>query len=197
MDLLKMAIVALRSRHSRRLRSTTKKSSSIGIHMAQNRITLDVTDQQYAEVDAALTTIENHLAGLTDLTQSERRGLLKMGDKSEAFCRQTLVVLAQNPNVVPPGLSLADAEDDLHHLEQLRIRSARVRKLLGRMDDSEIALGSDVMNAALNGYNLLKLMGKGSGLVALRQDISARFARAPRGKGEAGQKGTPPDANAA
>jgi hypothetical protein len=84
--------------------------------MAQNRITLDVTDQQYAEVDAALTTIENHLAGLTDLTQSERRGLLKMGDKSEAFCRQTLVVLAQNPSVVPPGLSLADAQDDLHHL---------------------------------------------------------------------------------
>jgi hypothetical protein len=65
------------------------------------------------------------------------------------------------------------------------------------MDDSEIALGSDVMSAALNGYNLLKLMGKGSGLAALQQDISARFARAPRGKGEGGQKTAPPDAGAA
>ena len=165
--------------------------------MAQNRITLDVTDQQYADIDTALTTIENHLAGLTDLTQGERRGLLKMGDKSEAFCRQTLVVLAQNPGVVPPGLNLADAEGDLHHLEQLRIRSTRVRKLLGRMDDSEIALGSDVMSAAVNGYHLLKLMGKGSGLAGLRQDISARFARGPRSKGEAAQKTTPPDASAA
>lgn len=152
--------------------------------MTQNLITLNVTEQQYNEIDAALTIIESHFAGLKDLSQNERRGLMKMGNKSEAFCRQTLVVLAQNPSVVPPDLSLADAQSDLHHLEQLRIRSARVRKLLGRMDDSEVALGSDVMTAALNGYGLLKMMGKGSGLVALRQGISARFARSPRTKGE-------------
>lgn len=150
--------------------------------MTQNIITLDVTDAQYAEIDAALDIIEKHFAGLMDLTQNERRGLLKMGDKSEAFCRQTLVLLAQNPGIVPPGLGLADVQGDLRHLDQLRIRTARVRKLLGRMDDSEMALGSDVMNAALHGYGLLKMMGKGSGLAAQRQGISARFARPPRTK---------------
>ncbi|MFZ5527965.1 MAG: hypothetical protein ACOZE7_15030 [Pseudomonadota bacterium] len=165
--------------------------------MTQNLITLSVTEQQYNEVDAALATIENHFAGLKDLSQNERRGLMKMGNKSEAFCRQTLVVLAQNPAVVPPGLSLADAQGDLHHLEQLRIRTARVRKLLGRMDDSEVALGSDVMSAALNGYGLLKMMGKGSGLVALRQGISARFARTSRSKGETDPNTPAPGGDAA
>jgi hypothetical protein len=30
-----------------------------------------------------------------------------MGDKSEAFCRQTLNVLAQNPQILPPNYDLA------------------------------------------------------------------------------------------
>jgi hypothetical protein len=36
------------------------------------------------------------------------------------------------------------------------------------------------MSASLEGYALLKVLGKGSGLEALRQDISARFARGAR-----------------
>ncbi len=32
-----------------------------------------------------------------------------MGPKSEEFCHQTLNVLAQNPQVIPPSLSLAEA----------------------------------------------------------------------------------------
>ena len=100
-----------------------------------------------------------------------------MGDKSEAFCRQTLNVLAQNPQVVPPGLDLAEAQRDLANLDALRGRTTRLRQLLGRAEDSEMALGSDVMTASLEGYALLKVMGKGSGLEALRKSMSTRFAR--------------------
>jgi hypothetical protein len=148
--------------------------------MSQNLISLNLTEADYAEMDAALGTLEAKLAGLLDLNTDERRGLSKMGDKSEAFCRQTLVVLAQNPQVVPPSLDLAEAQRDLANLDALRSRSSRLRQLLGRMEDSETALGSDVMSASLEGYALLKVLGKGSGLEALRQEISARFARAAR-----------------
>jgi hypothetical protein len=103
-----------------------------------------------------------------------------MGDKSEAFCRQTLTVLTQNPQVVPPSLDLAEAQRDLANLDALRTRGSRIRQLLGRVEDSEMALGSDVMNASLEGYALLKVLGKGSGLDALRQGISARFMRSNR-----------------
>ena len=48
--------------------------------------------------------------------------------------------------------------------------------LLERVDDGETALG-DVMSAALKGYALLKVSGKGAGLDALRQGMSARFTR--------------------
>lgn len=123
--------------------------------MSQNLITLNLSAADQAEIDAALTTLEQRLSGLIDLEANERRGLPKMGDKSEAFCRQTLRVMAQNPTLVP----------------------ARLRRLLGRCEDTELALGSDVMSTALEGYALLKVLGKGSGLEGLRQDIGARFAR--------------------
>lgn len=49
-----------------------------------------------------------------------------MGPKSEAFCRQTLTVLAQNPQVIPPSIDLAEAQADLAALERLRPRLARL-----------------------------------------------------------------------
>lgn len=145
--------------------------------MSQNLIKLNLSDNDLGEIDAALSTLEQALAGLIDMDASERRGLAKMGDKSEAFCRQTLRVMAQNPGLVPANVQLADAQQDLQQLDALRQRSARMRQLLGRCDDTELALGSDVMSTALEGYALLKVLGKGSGLEELRQGIGARFAR--------------------
>lgn len=148
--------------------------------MGQNLISLNLTDADFAEIDAALSKIEEKFVGLIDLAIEERRSLTKMGDKSEAFCRQTVMVLEQNPQFVPPSLDLVEAQRDLDHLDALRTRTARLRRLLGRADDSEMALGSDVMSVALEGYAVLKVMGKGSGLSHLRQGISARFSRSAR-----------------
>lgn len=99
---------------------------------------------------------------LIDMYASERRGLAKMGGKSEAFCRQTLRVMAQNPGIVPASVQLADAQADLKQLDALRERTARLRQLLGRCDDTELALGSDVMSTALEGCAMLKVLCKGS-----------------------------------
>lgn len=152
--------------------------------MSQNLITLNLSADDYAELDAALAKAESILSGLIDLSVNTRRSLVKMGDRSESFCRQALVLLAQNPQMVPPSLNVADAQNDLHQLDQLRVRAHRTRKLLGRMDDTMTALGSDVMRASLDGYTLLKITGKGSGLESLRQGIAVRFARSPRAANE-------------
>ena len=43
-----------------------------------------------------------------------------------------------------------------------------------------LALGSDAMVTALEGYAMLKVLGKGSGLDALRRDMAGRFSRKAR-----------------
>ncbi len=147
--------------------------------MSQNIISISFDDTALNTIDQALEALEGQLTGLIDLSVEQRRALPKMGDKSEAFCRQTLNVLQQNPQLVPPSLDLAEAQRDLLALDALRSRSSRLRQLMGRVEDTELALGSDVMSASLDGYALLKVLGKGSGLEALRKEMGARFAKKP------------------
>lgn len=72
--------------------------------MSQNLISLALTAEQLTAVEGALATLEENLTGLIALQPAQRRSLTKMGDKSEVFCRQTLKLLQQNPQVVPPSL---------------------------------------------------------------------------------------------
>ena len=148
--------------------------------MTQNLVTLNLTDAQITAVNAALTELETQLAGLISLSASAKRSVKKMGPKSEAFCRQTLRVLGQNPQIVPPNVPLADAQADLTALDVLRPIIVRLSRLTDRASDTETALGSDVMDLALRGYSLLKLTGRSEGLDPLRQQLSGRFAKTAR-----------------
>ncbi len=148
--------------------------------MTQNLMSLALSAADLDAVDAALSALEARLTGLVALQPDDRRGLTKMGDKSEAFCRQTLTVLAQNPQVIPPSFDLVEARADLAAVDVLRPRLARLRRLTERAEDSEMALGSDVMIASLEGYALLKVSGRNQGLEGLRQSLSARFGKTAR-----------------
>lgn len=148
--------------------------------MSQNLVSLSFTEEQLDAVDQALGVIEAQLGGLVALTVKQRRGMPKMGDKSEAFCRQTLDLLAQNPQVVPPSVSVVDAKADLLAFDQLRPRMLRLQRLSEKVTDTGTALGSDVMSTALEGYALLKVVGKRQGLSALCDSLGTRFAKRPR-----------------
>ncbi|MGH6646775.1 hypothetical protein [Aquabacterium sp.] len=148
--------------------------------MPQNLISLTLTAADHAAIADALSTLESKLSGLISLSTDERRSLNKMGEKSETFCRRTLVAMSDNAGLIPADVDVAEAQRDLAQLDALRPHIARLTKLLGRAEDSEMALGSDVMVTALEGYALLKVLGKGSGLDSLRKDMSVRFMRKTR-----------------
>jgi hypothetical protein len=153
--------------------------------MSQNLISLQLTGADYARIDSLLDELDKALAPLIDLTADERRSLARMGDKSEVFCRQTLSVMAQNRKLIPESVSIDEAESDLKHFDALRLRCNRLQQLTGRCEDSVTALGSDVMSTALEGYALLRVLGRGAGLEDLRSGLGARFSRrsasAPKG----------------
>ncbi len=159
-------------------RSHTRKHKEMDV--SQNLIALNVTDAQLQTARTALDQIEAALPGLISMETGDRRGLMLMGPKSEAFARQTLRVLEQNPKIVPPSFDLAAARADLAAFERLQPLLERVERLQRRLDDTVAALGSDVMDAALEGYGQIKLSGGAQGLDDLRRDIGGRFKRAAR-----------------
>lgn len=148
--------------------------------MAQNQYSVILTETTLNEAINAVLVVERVFEVLISLDKPTRRRLTKMGRKSEVFCRQTLRVLDQNPQIVPPSLDLAAANDDLDVLDRPRPVTERLRRLLERCTDTEIALGSDVMEAALEGHGLLKVAGRNQGLEALRKELSQRFAKTRR-----------------
>lgn len=148
--------------------------------MSQNLISLNLTDDQIAAALAGLQQIEAALPGLIALESGERRGMMLLGPRSEPFARQTLRVLSQNPGIVPPSLNLADAQADLAALDKLTPVLERLQKLAARVDDTVAALGSDVMDVALEGYGQIKLSGGAHGLDDLRKELSGRFTKTRR-----------------
>lgn len=148
--------------------------------MTQNLIDLELSAESLAAIDAALATLETHLTPLLGLDPESRRGLTKMGHKSEAFCRQAVVAFSQNAEVLPRNFDLESYRSDLATLDALRPRRQRLDRLQELLEDTEMAVGSDLMTASLEGYAVLKVAGKGTGLDGLRQMLSARFNRGRR-----------------
>jgi hypothetical protein len=124
--------------------------------MMNNLMALAAEDME--AVDAALTTLETRLAGLIALRVDGHHALAKMSRRSEKFCNRTLMLLALNPQIVPSDFDLAEAQAGLAAMDVLRPRLLRLRRLGWRAEDSEAALCSDVMSAALGGHALLKVL---------------------------------------
>jgi hypothetical protein len=148
--------------------------------MQQNVVTLNLSESQLVAVDAALTELEIQLTGLVALSPATKKRMQPMGEKSEAFCRQALRVLNENPQVVPPSLDVTDAVNDLKTLDQLRPRAIRLSRLMSRLEDTDFALGSVVMQTATQGYALLKLVGRAQGLDEVRKGLGTRFIKRRR-----------------
>jgi hypothetical protein len=146
----------------------------------QNLISLSLTDQDLADFDAALATLRRLMAPMIALKPEDRRELNKMGPKSEAFCSQVLALLANNPGIVPPNLGLSEAVADQKALAQLRPRFALLHQLAEKADDTEMALGSDIITTAFEGYRLLSVSGQGEALKNARRELSRRFSRTRR-----------------
>lgn len=153
--------------------------------MSQNRIALQWDVERLNTLDSLLAGLEGQLTDLIGLSPDERRELTKMGKKSEAFCRQAVTVLSENAQVLPRNFDVDAYRADLAALDALRPRLSRIQRLYERMVDSEMALGSDLMVASLEGYALLKVAGRGEGLDALRQSLGSRFDRRRRQEPEA------------
>lgn len=146
----------------------------------QNLVSLNLSAQDLADVDAAIATLRRVFAPFVALQPDERVEMKKMGPKSRDFCDNTLTLLENNPQIVPPNLGLAEALADRTALEQLRPRLQQLHQLVERADDTEMALGSDMMAIALESYRLLEVSGKGEALKSARRDLSTRFARKRR-----------------
>lgn len=145
--------------------------------MTQNRISMIFEPERLERIDGSLTALEADLSLLIALTIDERSDLVKMGNKSRAFCTSALAVAQQHAGLMPRDFDFGAFHLDHLALDALRPRAARLAHLMQRMSDTELALGSDLMNAALEVYGVIKVAGKDKGVDEARRELASRFAR--------------------
>src|SRR3546814_6439674 len=102
--------------------------------MSQNMVSLTISDEQATSAMAGASQVGAALPGLVSLEPDDRKGLVYMGSKSEVFCRQTIRLLEQNPQIIPPSMDLDGAVADLAALDRLRPIHDQLRPLLSLMD---------------------------------------------------------------
>ena len=152
--------------------------------MAQSKVSIAFTAELIATIISLLLQLELLLKDLITLDPKERTALIRYGQKSEAFVRGALRLMAQNPHIIPPSFDLPEAQADLAARDALVPIQDIMRRLSTRVDHTVAALGHDLMVSSLEAYALLKVSGDKEGLEELRKELGARFAKRRRSKPE-------------
>ena len=153
--------------------------------MSQNLISLTIDSSRFTAIEAAVTALEKEMVDFVELSVEQRRELLKLGPKTEVFCRATIEVMERNPGALPADFDLNAIRQDRVAIDQVRPLLSRLRMLVSRVQDTEMALGSDLYKAALDGYRFAKATGKGAMLDELRMQASPLFKGNPKPRGAA------------
>jgi hypothetical protein len=146
--------------------------------MLQNRVSAVLAQPDAEDVMSFITTIENKLPFLVNLTSDEIRSLPKQGDKSRAFVAKALELATQNPGFLPRDFDIEEMRKDVKLFDAIYPLQQGLMKLSEKVNDTAIEVGSEAYVAALLVYNYAKSSGIGtSSLDGVIDDLGQRFAR--------------------
>jgi hypothetical protein len=146
----------------------------------QNKISAELIAQAVTDINDAYATIRTNIPFLLNLTKEERRSLPRMGAGSMDFVEKTLAFVAQHPEAFPSNFNSAEFLKDGALNTPWKLIMALHRQFNEEMEDTELALNSDLFMAALDAYAYIKANNRNGAYDAYIDSVKARFAKSPR-----------------
>lgn len=144
--------------------------------MPYQNISASLTEAEITRIKASLDTVEKALPFLINLTTTERRKLLKMGDKSLAFVSNCLAVSQSNREILPLNFNVDEFSRDYELAIALSDILIRLRQITEKVDDTLMAVGSEAMTTSLEVYDSVKSGAKRNpGLKTVAEQLGERF----------------------
>jgi hypothetical protein len=144
--------------------------------MPYQNVTATLSEADIKEIKAALQTIQKKLPFLISLNVDERRKLFKMGDKSLAFVNNSLTAAQSNRDILPASFDLEEFARDYQLVAALTELLLGLQQLTEQVDDTLMAVGSEVMTSSLTVYDYVKTAAKKTpGLKTLAEQLGERF----------------------
>ncbi len=93
---------------------------------------------------------------LINLTMGQRKSVIKMADKSVAFCEKALEFATINPELCPNYVDLVAMKQDIDAYSTLNTICRNAVVITSKLDDSSMQVGSQAYEAALSIYTTVK-----------------------------------------
>lgn len=125
---------------------------------------------------------------LVALSADQRRDLLRLGDRTEAFVRRAHFMANRHTGILARDFDLEELNSDVELFSALREVQQGLVHLTELVNDTVAAVGSDAYSAALDVYGFAKL-ADADGVNELRALMSRRFS----GQGSSASAEAPSD----
>jgi hypothetical protein len=160
------------------------------IMATKNLISAAIPQTDISEIKTAIQTIIAKTPFLISLTDDQRKGGLKLGDKTVGFVDKVVDYLKTNPYLIPAYLDTAEFKKDYQLTKELLEILRILRPLVQNMEDTATEAGIEALSAALVYYNAVKTASKQGieGAKVIYEDLQRRF---PGGSGNKTQSETP------
>jgi len=146
--------------------------------MSQNLISATFLAEDAAAVQQNLSDAKSRLSFLVNLQPSDVSSLLKMGNGYLPFIEKTYQVVIAHPEILPGVFDRDEFISDYNLLSQIRPILNQINELAESIQKTNIAVGNDLMVAALDVYSAVKQnKGKVPGLAVAAEELGEFFKK--------------------
>lgn len=164
----------------------------------ENLISVEFTQQELEKFDQLLSEMENLVKPkFISLTSEQRKEYARLGTKTEDWVVRVKGYLNQYPDLVLKHIDVEEFNKDFAARQALLPRLRRLRALESRIDDTALALGSDLHGTAITYYKGIKASAETNAPNAqtIYNDLKQQFPGRPNAKKPEATENTPPTGN--
>jgi len=149
----------------------------------KNQHSTCIPEEKIVDVKTILTSAKDVLFPyMSTLSNEDRRGLPKMGEKSLSFVTKSYELCQQHPELMPGYLNVEDFKIDVADATGLLPIKDLLTQLLDMVNDTAMLAGSEAYSQALLFYNNAKQASKNNvpGAKAVFNELKLRFPASRR-----------------
>ncbi len=148
----------------------------------ENLISISFSEAELAQLDQAITSIENVLQGKTiNLDSEQRQQYGSIAEQNKLFVNKAKTYMEQYPQFVPPFLDKAEYDKDYIARQQLESRMQRLSSVTEQLSDTKTLLDFDNYHNSLTFYRNMKFLSRENmpGTNVIYDDMKQFFVSSP------------------
>ena len=148
----------------------------------KNLVSAEISADDLAEIKTCLRTVRSKLDFLISLTEEERLGGIKLGDKTLPFVEKTVDYSETNPEFVANFTDTVEWKKDYKLYKDLTSILSELRPLFQDIVDTSTEVGIEALSPSLTYYSVVKEGAKKNvpGAKEIANDLGLRFPGKPK-----------------